>query len=133
MTTDDRAPLFREIEPPQGLFSAILTRIALARRRAARLQLAAFGTTAFVSVLLLIPAVQYAASEFYTSGFSDYASLFFDSLSRGYWQELLYSLSDSLPSFALLLLIAIGATFVWSAWQTNRTARIVFARVAVPA
>ncbi len=126
-------PLFREIEPPRALFSAVLGRVALARQRAARLRFAAFGTVALVSALTFIPAVQYAVSEFKISGFSDYASLFFDSLTRGYWQEVLYSLAASLPSIALLLLAAVGSALVWSLWQTNRNARIAFTRPALPA
>lgn len=119
-----------EIEPPRRLFPAILRRIAIHRRRVARLQLAAFGTVTFVSVLMLIPAVQYAVSEFNTSGFYDYASLFFDSLSRGYWREILLSLTDSLPSLALLLLAVIGTTLVWSLRHAREDARIAFAPVA---
>ncbi|MHB8660558.1 MAG: hypothetical protein ACYC75_01265 [Minisyncoccota bacterium] len=126
-------PLFHEIEPPRELFPAILARIALARRRAARLRLAAFGTVALASALALIPVVQYAMSEFRTSGFYDYASLFFDSLSWSYWKELLYSLAVSVPSIALLLLVATGAALVWSLRQTNRNARIAFTRVTLPA
>jgi len=129
----NRTQLFREIDPPQGLFSTILARVAYERQCAARFRLAAFGTVTFVSVLMLIPAVQYALSEFYTSGFYEYASLFFDSLSRGYWQELLYSLADSLPSLSLLLLTIIGTAFVWSLRHTNRDARIAFTRLALPA
>ena len=123
--------LFAEINPPQGLFSAILMRIAQERRRAARLQLAVFGTIIFVSVYMLIFAVQYALSEFYTSGFYEYASLFFDSLSQGYWHELLYSLTNALPSFSLLLIAFISAALVWSLKQVNRTARVAFTRLAV--
>lgn len=122
--------LFREAEPPAELFSSILMRIALARRRAAQLRLTAFGTATFISVLLLIPAVQYAANEFYTSGFYDYASLFLDSFSHGYSGELLYSLADSLPSLALLLLIAISAALTWSFLQTKQNAELAFARLA---
>ncbi len=133
MESNRHTQLFREIDPPQGLFSAILARVAYERQRAARLRLAAFGTFTFVSVLMLIPAVQYASSEFYTSGFYEYASLFFDSLSRGYWKELLYSLTDSLPSFSLLLLASIGTVLVWSLRHTNRDARIAFTRLALPA
>lgn len=124
----NRTPLW-ETEPPAELFSSILMRIALARRRAAQLRLTAFGTATLISVLLLVPAVQYAANEFYTSGFYDYASLFFDSFSHGYSGELLYSLADSLPSLALLLLIAIGATFAWSLLQTKQNARLAFTRL----
>jgi hypothetical protein len=133
MESNRHAQLLREIDPPQGLFSAILARVAYERQHAARLRLAAFGTLTFVSVLMLIPAVQYALSEFYTSGFYEYASLFFDSLSRGYWKELLYSLADSLPSLSLLLLAIIGTALVWSLRHTNRDARMAFARPALPA
>jgi len=133
MESNRGSRLFQEIDPPQGLFSAILARVAYERQRAARLRLAAFGALTFVSVLMLIPAVQYALSEFYTSGFYEYASLFFDSLSHGYWQELLYSLADSLPSLSLLLLAIIGTALVWSLRHTNRDARIAFTRLALPA
>lgn len=121
------------IQAPPGLLESVLGRLALARQRAARVRLAAFGTVTFVSVLMLIPAVQYALSEFYTSGFYEYASLFFDSLSYGYWPELLYSLAGSLPSLALLFLAIIGTALVWSLRHTNRDARIVFTRTALPA
>ncbi len=131
--TDRPIAFLQETEPPSGLLATVLARIALARRRAARLRMAVFGTVVLISVLLLIPAVQYALNEFYTSGFYEYASLFFDSLSRGYWQELLYSLADSLPSVALLALAAIGTAFLWSLRQTRESARIAFGRVALPA
>lgn len=127
------SPLFQEIEPPRGLFSAVLTRIELASRRAARRRLAVFGTVAFVSALALVPAAQYAASEFYTSGFYDYASLFFDSLSGGYWKEIMYSLSASLPSLALLLFTATGIVFVWSVRHAGHDVQLAFTRPAVSA
>ncbi|MDE1919138.1 MAG: hypothetical protein KGH56_00365 [Patescibacteria group bacterium] len=125
--------LFREIDPPHGLLPSVLARIAVARRRAARLRFAASGTLALVSVLILVPAVQYAASEFYASGFSDYASLFFDSLSGGFSRELLYSLLDSLPSLALLILASAAGALLWSLKRTNRDARIAFAPLSLPA
>ncbi|MFZ1075087.1 MAG: hypothetical protein WAN50_01805 [Minisyncoccia bacterium] len=128
---NNAAPLFREIEPPQGLVPAILVRIARARQNAARLRMAAFGTVALVSLVTLVPVFQYAATEFSTSGFVQYASLFFDSFSRGYWQEILYSLGDSLPSFALLLLAAIISIGASSLWYASRNARIAFTRVAL--
>jgi len=133
MVTEGRAPLFQEIEPPQGLFRAILAHIELARRRAARVRLFAWGSLAFVSALALIPTVQYAASEFYASGFYEYASLFFDSLSRGYWKEIVYSLTDSLPSFALLLLAVTGIALVWSLRHARNDARLAFPDIALPA
>lgn len=133
MGSNRHTQFFREIDPPQRLFSAILVHIAHERQHAARLRLAAFGTVTFVSVLMLIPAVQYAINEFYTSGFYDYASLFLDGLSRGYWRELLYSLVDSLPSLPLLLLALLGTAFVWSVRYANRNVKVAFTRFASPA
>lgn len=122
-------PLFEEAVPPSELYSAILLRIMRERRSTARVRLAVFGALTFVCVLLLIPAVGYAMSEFYTSGFYEYASLLFDSLSRGYSGELLYALADSLPSLSILLLTAIGAALVWFFIRAKRDVRIVFTRV----
>ncbi len=123
------APLFSHIEPPIGLYEAVMARIDRARRSAARVRFAAFAALAFVSVLLVIPAIQYAASEFYASGFYDYASLFFDNAARGYSGELLYSLADSLPSLAVLLVIATGASLAWSLNRASVSTRDAFARV----
>ncbi len=125
-------PLIREIDPPEALFKAIQVRIARARQRSARFQLGAFGVLTFVSTLLFIQALQYAASEFYTSGFYDYASLLVDSFARGYAQDLLLSLSNSLPSLALLLLAAVGSTLVWSLRATRESARTAFTHFALP-
>lgn len=125
--------VLQEIEPPEALVSVILARVAHVRRNAARLRLATFGALALVSVAALVPAVQYAVSEFQTSGFYEYAALFFDSFSQGYWGEIFYSLANSLPSFALLLLLATGAVLLWSVWRVNRDARIAFTRRALPA
>ena len=133
MTRDCDVLLFQEIEPPAVLVPLVLARIIRARRDAARLRLAVSGIIALASVLALIPAVQYVASEFYTSGFYEYAALFFDSLSRGYWREILYSLTDSLPSLALIILASIGATCIWSLRQAHQNARVAFTRVILSA
>jgi ABC-type Fe3+ transport system permease subunit len=119
-------PLLSELEPSRGLYAAILSRITLERQRSARIQLAMFGAASFFTVLILIPSVQYALSEFYASGFYDYASLFFDSISKGYWQEILYSLADSLPSLPILILITVGGALAWSVRKTGAHIRTAF-------
>lgn len=131
MNPEHTGPLIREIDPPKGLFQAVLTRISHEHRRAARFQVAGFGLAAFISILLLIPAVQYAASEFYTSGFYDYASLFFDSLAHGYWKDLLYSLTESLPSIALLILATTLSTFMWSLRKMREQTGIAFTHLTL--
>jgi len=45
------------IEPPQGLYAAVLARIDLAKRRAAQMRAGLFGFVALVSGALLVPAL----------------------------------------------------------------------------
>jgi hypothetical protein len=124
-------PFLPEIEPPRGLYSAILTRISEARQRSARFRFVAFSALALISVVVLVPVAQYALSEFYASGFYEFASLFFDSVAQGYAGELLYSLVDALPSLALLLFASVGAVFVWSLTRASRDARLTFTRPVI--
>lgn len=133
MTKSGEQRLFQEIDPPQQLFRAILAHIEVARQRAARLRLALFGLTTLLSAFLLVPALQYAVSEFYTSGFYEYATLFISSLSGGYWKEVLYSLIDSTPSFALLLLASLISALFWSLRKVRSNARVVLTRETLPA
>ena len=126
MTGKRNVAFFTDVEPPKGLFEAVLSRIALAYRRAARIRVAALGTVILASVVILIPISQYAFNEFYTSGFYEYASLFSDSIAHGYWQDVLYSLADSIPSLAILLLVSVSIAFIWSLRRVTRDARAAF-------
>ncbi|KKW23915.1 MAG: hypothetical protein UY70_C0007G0014 [Candidatus Kaiserbacteria bacterium GW2011_GWB1_52_6] len=128
MTSKRNMAFFTEVEPPEGLFKAVLARIALARRRAARIKLAALGTVILVSGAALVPAVSYAVQEFYTSGFYDYLSLFFSdsSVAFSHWQEISLSLAESLPSLAVLLLVGFAAAFLWSLRRAVRNAGAAF-------
>src|SRR3989344_4709719 len=116
MTSKRDMAFFTKVEPPQHLFEAVLAYIALARRRAARIRLAALGTVMVVSVAALVPSINYAIHEFYASGFYDYLSLFFSdsSVAFGHWQELSLSLAESLPSLAVLLLLGFSIALLWS-------------------
>ena len=105
MTSKRDMAFFTKVEPPQHLFEAVLAYIALARRRAARIRLAALGTVMVVSVAALVPSINYAIHEFYASGFYDYLSLFFSdsSVAFGHW-----------PSLAVLLLLGFSIALLWS-------------------
>lgn len=111
--------LFQEIDPPQGLLSAILARIARIareRQRAARIRFAAFGMGLVVSGGMLIPVVSYTLHEFYASGFYEYFSIFFSdsAMAMTYWRELLISMAETLPSLAILFLLGLVAAALWS-------------------
>ena len=105
-----------------------LARIALARRRAARLRLAALTALAAGSGALFVPALRYAAQEFYASGFYDYASLLLSDRTfvLDSWREFSYTLLESLPSLALLGLVTCAVAFVWSAWRAVGNAKLAF-------
>jgi hypothetical protein len=117
-----------ETPAPAGLFGAILTRTAVARRRGALARLAAFLIIVLGSSISLISALRYAGQEFYDSGFYDYLSLILSD--RAFvmrsWGEFSYSLIESLPSLALLALAVCSAALVWSAWRALRNAQVVF-------
>jgi hypothetical protein len=105
-----------ELPLPLGLKSRIFARLALAKRRRARTRFALQSLVFFFSGVSLVPLAQYAGSEFYASGFYDFATLLFSDrvavLSS--WQEFTLSLLESLPSIALLLMAAALITLVWS-------------------
>ena len=120
---------FKTLEPRASLYASVMERIATARRRAARIRASLFGALALVSALLLVPAVQYAAEQFYASGFYDYLTLIISD--RGfvlaYWQQFALSLVESLPSLALLLLLPIVFALVYSLRRVVQTGRVAFA------
>jgi hypothetical protein len=120
--------IFTEVSPPHGLYEAILRRVALAERRHARISVGFFGFATFVLGAALVPAIQYAITQLYASGFYDYFSLLFSdsSFALTYWREFSLSLVESLPALALLLVIPLVVALVWSLRRTVQTARIAF-------
>jgi len=117
------------IEPRAGLYAAVMEHIARAERRAARIRTGLFGALALASGAALVPAFQYAAQQFYTSGFYDYLTLIISD--RGsvlaYWQQFGLSLIEALPSLALLLLLPIVFALVYSLRRVVVAARVAFA------
>ena len=122
---------FHSVEAPAGLCEAIMARIAYAQRRAAQLRTGLFGALALASGVALVPAFQYAAQQFYASGFYDYLSLL--STDSGfiltYWREFGLSLVESLPSLALLLLLPIACALAYSLYRLTQTGRVAFGRL----
>jgi len=101
---------------PQGLYEAVLAKVAAARIRAARIRAGAFGLIATISAIALVPVIEYTADQLYKSGFYDYVSLVLSDRADVvlYWREFGLSLLESLPSVALLTLLPIAVAFLWS-------------------
>lgn len=119
------------VEPPKGLYGMVLARVALARRASARVEFMFLAIISCVCTLLLIPVLQYAAQEFYLSGFYDYLSLAFsDTHTVLTSKEFAFSLIESLPPLAVLLTLVIGGALVYSIVRTARAARTAYGRAA---
>ena len=117
--------------PPLGLYERICAHLAAVRQRRARQWLAVQSVMCFGFGLLLVPTAQYAGAELYASGFTTYASLLFsDHAVFGSSREFAYSLIDSLPSIALLLVVAVCAALLWSLYQVVTYSRIAFPTTA---
>src|SRR3989344_2995718 len=98
-----------DFEPPERLYGNILIRIEREKNRAARIRFAVLGTTALASTLALIPAYQYAASEFTQSGFLQYLSVVFSdsSIAAVYWKEFALTLAESAPVLGATILLSV--------------------------
>ena len=121
--------VLHEIEPPPGLYTIVLARIARAHQRSARLQFIFQTGVFFVSGMLLVPLAHSIGQEFYTSGFYEYVSLLFSSdtsIISSSSQELLYSLIESLPAFALIGTVAVAAALIWSLRRMIINSKAVF-------
>jgi hypothetical protein len=120
--------VFNEIDAPGGLYEAVLARITRARQLHARRKTFLLGVISLVCGLTLVPALQYTNQELLASGFYNYMSLAFSdsTLVFSAWRVFAFSLLESLPSIALLLVLASSALLVWSLRRTIINARIAF-------
>ncbi len=120
-----------DFEPSERLYGNILMRIEREKIRAARIRFALLGTTALASVIALIPAYQYAASEFAQSGFSQYLSIVFSDsgVALVYWKEFMLALAESAPVFGATILLSVIFTLLGSITLTVKDARRAFLSV----
>jgi hypothetical protein len=110
--------LFRNLPTlgaPIGLKATILQRIRLEERRAARKAAFIFTPIAALSLAATGWAIQFTLNALSQTGFMKYLSLIFSDTSSvaSLWQTFAFSLIDSLPFFALTLLV--GALFALAA------------------
>src|SRR3989344_3162636 len=117
-----------ELEPPEWLYKNILARIGREKVRAARIRLAGLAGLAIISASALIPAYQYAAEEFYQSGFSQYLSVAFSdsSVALIYWKEFALTLAESAPVLGAIILLSVIFTLLGSVTLTIKNARRAF-------
>ena len=122
-----------QIEPSEQLRSRIMSSIRLEARRFARIRLAFFGTAAMVSLAGMIPSFQYAAREFYQSGFYEYLSLLFSDSGAviSSWKTFAFSLAETMPLAELTIFLAIALVFLISAGLAIKNINIFQSRLKI--
>ena len=122
------AKALRPLDPPAGLSERICARVVRAEVRRARIEFCLLSSLSFLSTLALVPALRYAAGEFYISGFGEYLSLALSSRDFffAHLGELLYSLLESLPSLAVLCIVVALAVLLWSLARAVASGRRAF-------
>jgi hypothetical protein len=118
-------------EPPQSLLPSIIAAIAAKKRQAARLRLAIFGVFTLVSLVAMVPAIQYFIAEFSRSGFYNYLSLLFSdwNLALTYWNDFILSLAEALPVLALAAILGAVFGFLGSLRLAVNQIRLAFSRI----
>jgi hypothetical protein len=78
-------------------------------KKSARIKLATFSLLGIASTVALVPAATMLSSDFTKSGFYEYFSLAIHNTSSisSYWQEILYSLGESLPVASIILSLTL--------------------------
>lgn len=108
--------VFKKLRPigaPIGLKKAILERIRMEEKRAAQRVVAISAPFILASIGGVVWAVQSAITSLSQTGFAEYVSLMFSDTSVivTVWQPLMLSIIESLPYFALTVLVGAGLVF----------------------
>ncbi len=123
--------LRNQLEPPAGLYDAIMARIGFEKRRLARLKLALISCVSLLSLVALVPAGQYFISEFQQSGFYQYFSLIFSDGGTffSYWREFTLSLTESFPILAASAVLLAVIVILGSLKLAVRQAKLAFTSI----
>jgi len=117
-----------ETHIPEGLYQATLARVALARRRAARIEFILLAAVSAILTTLGFVALQYLATESAASGFTAYLSLLTSDTAHVLGSQAFFlSLIESLPSLAVIASLALIVALAWSLRRTIKSARSAFA------
>ncbi|MFZ2555614.1 MAG: hypothetical protein WAZ27_00545 [Minisyncoccia bacterium] len=123
--------LFKKLRPigaPQDLKRVILERIRMEEKRAAQRVVAVSAPFILASIAGVVWAVESAITSLAQTGFAEYVSLMFSdtSIIVTVWQPLMLSIIESLPFFALTVLVGAGLVFFASTVVAAQNARRAF-------
>ena len=92
-------------------------RVVLSRnKRITNFKLIVFSVVGFASLLGLVPAIKMLLNDLGQSGFYEYLSLAFSSITSitSYWKEFAFSLAESLPLLSTILSLSLIFVFFLS-------------------
>ncbi len=111
----------KSVELPHDLQNKILKNIAIRQKRSVHNRLFLSATTAIMSILGMLLAIQYTIQEFYLSNFNQYLSLVISDSGTiiSNWRDFILSLAESIPLIGItislvtvvILLSSIRITF----------------------
>lgn len=124
-----------QIEVPEGLGGKIMAKIEAQKIRSAKTRFVFLAITAVASVFAAVPALQYAAREFYQSGFYQYFSLLFSDggAVMASWKEFALSLAESLPLLGATVFLSIVFILLGSIRLAVKNMKTAFLTVNLPA
>lgn len=112
---------------PFDLEKNIWSRLSREQKRQAKIHLAAFAVVDTLAFVGLVSSIIYLSKVFSQSGFGQYFSLIFSdgNLLVSYWQELAFSLAESLPVLGFIALLSVTTILIWSFAKTIINARTI--------
>lgn len=113
---------YKEVEAPEKLRESIILRIEKFERRMAILKASVSGVFSLAFLVALYSSISLTVSEMGTSGLYHYANLLITDFSDigAFWRELLLSLVQSLPVFAVTITLLSLLAFIMSIRATVR-------------
>ncbi len=105
-----------EKEPSQNLVQKILFAIDEKQRRSLRFRVILSGSLALIALIAFIPAWREFQTEISQSGFWQFVSLLFSDshFVVAYWNDLLFSLLESLPIVSTMAVLGVFFIFLSS-------------------
>ncbi len=114
-----------QVEPPAGLKTHILERVALVERRSVRNHLILFTTGTLASFVAVIFTAVSLAQSFVQTGFYQYLSLMVsgDGSVLVFWKDAVYSLAESMPVIGTVGFLTALGFLVWLSANTFTNVR----------
>lgn len=115
----------KHLNPPTDFQATIFTVVKQHENLRTKIKLTSQSLLAITSFVAFFPLGSAVAQAFSNSSFSEYVSLLFsgDTAVMTYWQELTFSIIESLPILSLTLFLFATIVFLYSLTRALRNGR----------